>query len=93
MLEKICLILWEALKKELVIASFASNVARMETAFYCAEKTGRQISLVGRSMHRIFKAARQCGYSKKCYRTNRFPREAKKIAREKIVYLMYRKSG
>ena len=36
----------------------------METVFYCAEKTGRQISLVGRSMHRIYKAARQCGYLK-----------------------------
>ena len=34
----------------------------MDSAFYCAEKTGRQISLVGRSMHRIYKAARQCGY-------------------------------
>ena len=44
-----------SLKKRIVIASFASNVARMETAFYCAEKTGRQISLVGRSMHRILK--------------------------------------
>ena len=31
------------LKKRVIITSFASNVARMETAFYCAEKTGRQI--------------------------------------------------
>ena len=52
------------LKKRIIITSFASNVARMESAFYCAEKTGRQISLVGRSMHRIYKAARQCGYLK-----------------------------
>ncbi|MDB9825920.1 ribonuclease J [Candidatus Pelagibacter sp.] len=75
-----------SLKKRIVIASFASNVARMETAFYCAEKTGRQISLVGRSMHRIFKAARQCGYLKDVIEPID-PREAKKIAREKIVYL------
>ena len=53
----------ERLKKR-IITSFASNVARMETAFYCAEKTGRQISLVGRSIHRIYKAAKQCGYLK-----------------------------
>ena len=52
----------ERLKKRIIITSFASNVARMESAFYCAEKTGRQIALVGRSMHRIYKAARQCGY-------------------------------
>jgi len=66
-----------SLKKRIVIASFASNVARMETAFYCAEKTGRQIALVGRSMHRIFKAARQCGYLKNCIDPIE-PREAKK---------------
>ena len=52
----------ERLKKRIIITSFASNVARMETIFYCAEKTGRQISLVGRSMHRIFNAAKKCGY-------------------------------
>ena len=75
-----------SLKKRIVMASFASNVVRMETAFYCAEKTGRQISLVGRSMHRIFKAARQCGYLKNVIEPID-ARDAKKIAREKIVYL------
>ena len=76
----------ERLKKRIVITSFASNVARMETIFYCAEKTGRQISLVGRSMHRIFKAAKQCGYLKDIIDPID-PREAKNISREKIVYL------
>ena len=47
----------ERLKKRIIITSFASNVARMESAFFCAEKIGRQISLVGRSMNRIFKAS------------------------------------
>ena len=76
----------ERLKKRIIVTSFASNVARMETIFYCAEKTGRQISLVGRSMHRIFKAARQCGYLKNIIDPID-PREAKNISREKIVYL------
>ena len=74
------------LKKRIIMTSFASNVARMETVFYCAEKTGRQISLVGRSMHRIYKAARQCGYLKNVAEPID-AREAKKISREKIVYL------
>jgi len=74
------------LKKRIIITSFASNVARMETVFYCAEKTGRQISLVGRSMHRIYKAARQCGYLKNIIEPID-PREAKNISRDKIVYL------
>tara|TARA_Y100001935_G_scaffold246605_1_gene241455 strand:- start:177 stop:1835 length:1659 start_codon:yes stop_codon:yes gene_type:complete len=76
----------ERLKKRIIVTSFASNVARMETIFYCAEKTGRQISLVGRSMHRIYKAARQCGYLKDTINPID-PRDAKNFPREKIVYL------
>ncbi len=74
------------IKKRIIVTSFASNVARMETVFYCAEKTGRQISLVGRSMHRIYKAAKQCGYLQNIIDPID-PRDAKKISREKIVYL------
>ncbi len=76
----------QRLKKRVIITSFASNVARMESAFYCAEKTGRQISLVGRSMHRIFKAARTCGYLQNVIDPID-ARDAKNISREKIVYL------
>ena len=76
----------DRLKKRIIVTSFASNVARMETVFYCAEKTGRQISLVGRSMHRIYKAARQCGYLKDTIEPID-PRDAKNFSREKIVYL------
>ena len=74
----------ENLKKRIIVTSFASNVARMESVFYCAEKTGRQIALVGRSMHRIFKAARECGYLKNVIDPID-PRDAKKIGREKII--------
>ncbi len=77
---------FERLKKRIIVTSFASNVARMESVFYCAEKTGRHISLVGRSMHRIFKAARQCGYLKNVIDPID-SRDAKNISREKIVYL------
>ena len=74
------------LKKKIIVTSFASNVARMESIFYCAQKIGRQISLVGRSMHRIYKAAKQCGYLKNVIDPID-PREAKNISGEKIVYL------
>jgi len=77
---------FQRLKKRIIVTSFASNVARMESVFYCAEQTGRHISLVGRSMHRIFKAARQCGYLKNVIDPVD-PRDAKNISREKIVYL------
>ena len=76
----------EKKEKRIIVTSFASNVARMESIFYCAEKTGRQISLVGRSMHRIYNAARQCGYLSNLIEPID-PRDAKKIDRKKIVYL------
>ena len=78
--------LMSRLKKRIIVTSFASNVARMESIFYCAEKSGRQISLVGRSMHRIYKAAKECGYLKNIMKPID-SRDAKKISREKIVYL------
>ena len=74
------------LKKKILVTSFASNVARMETVFYCAQKTKRLISLVGRSMHRIYKAAKQCGYLQNVIEPID-PRDAKKIPRDKIIYL------
>ena len=76
----------QGLKKRVIVTSFASNVARMETVFYCAEQTKRQISLVGRSMHRIFKAAKECGYLKNIIEPID-PRDAKNIGRDKIIYL------
>ena len=73
-------------KKRIIVTSFASNVARMETIFYCAEKTGRQISLVGRSMQRIYKAAKKCGYLSNVMKPID-PRDANKVSRNKIIYL------
>ena len=70
----------------LLVTSFASNVARMESIFYCAKKTGRNICLVGRSMQRIYKAAKKCGYLKGLINPVE-PREAKKIEKNKIIYL------
>ena len=76
----------EVKTKRILVTSFASNVARMESIFYCAKKTGRSICLVGRSMHRIFKAARKCGYLKDLIEPLE-PRDAKKVSKNKILYL------
>ncbi len=72
--------------QRILVTSFASNVARMESIFYCAKKTGRSICLVGRSMHRIYNAAKKCGYLKGLIEPLE-PRAAKKIAKNKILYL------
>jgi ribonuclease J len=44
------------------VACFASNVARLETIAYAAAAHGRDVALVGRSLWRIEKAARENGY-------------------------------
>jgi ribonuclease J len=44
------------------VACFASNVARLETIAYAAAAHGREVALVGRSLWRIDKAARENGY-------------------------------
>jgi ribonuclease J len=70
----------------ILVTSFASNVARMESIFYCAKKTGRNICLVGRSMQRIYKAAKKCGYLKGLIEPLE-PRDAKKVPKNRILYL------
>ena len=80
------LTVFENIKKKIIVTTFASNVARMETVFKCAEKVGRHLSLVGRSMYRIYNTARECGYLQNI-KPPLDPRDAKKIPRDKIVYL------
>ena len=80
------LTIMENIKQRIVVTTFASNAARMETVFKCAEKVGRHLSLVGRSMHRIYNTAKECGYLQNL-KPPIDPRDAKKIPRNKIVYL------
>ena len=70
----------------ILVTSFASNVARMESIFYCAKKLGRNICLVGRSMQRIYKAAKQCGYLQGLIEPLE-SKDAKKVTKNKILYL------
>ncbi|MFW5679170.1 MAG: ribonuclease J [Pseudomonadota bacterium] len=45
-----------------VLTTFASNVARLQTAMHAATKAGRRVALIGRSMRRMVAAAKDCGY-------------------------------
>ena len=50
-----------SLKGKVAVACFASNVARMDSVIRAAEANGRQVCLVGRSMHRMAAAAKSVG--------------------------------
>jgi ribonuclease J len=71
-------------EKRVAFACFASNVARLETAAHAAAAHGREAALVGRSLWRIDKAARENGYLAD------LPRflsedEARQVPRDKVL--------
>ncbi len=49
-------------EQRVVIACFASNVARLETVAAVAKASKRQAALVGRSLWRMYEAAKETGY-------------------------------
>lgn len=51
-------------KEMVVVTTFASNLARLDTIIHAGQKAGRKVALSGRSMHRMFAAAQESGYLK-----------------------------
>lgn len=49
-------------KQLVVVTTFASNVARIETIAVAAREAGRRVVLAGRSLWRIVRAAQETGY-------------------------------
>ena len=50
--------------RRVLVTTFASNVARLQTLGDVARKTGRQLCVAGRSLDRIIAAGQSCGYLK-----------------------------
>src|SRR3954451_22913401 len=69
-----------------VLTSFASNVARMETAMLAAQAAGRELFVVGRSMRRMIDVAREVGYLQNVPPI-RDEREAELLPRNRVLYL------
>ncbi len=51
-----------AARGRVLVTTFASNAARLATLGEVARETGRKLCVAGRSLDRILKVARQCGY-------------------------------
>ncbi len=80
------------LKGRVAVTSFASNVARLDSIAHAARTHGRHLALVGRSMHKIVAAARDCGY------LGDFPptldaSEAAELPARKVLYLVTGSQG
>jgi len=49
-------------KNRVVVTTFASNIARLESIIRAGQKAGRHIAIAGRSLRRITTAAKESGY-------------------------------
>ena len=70
----------------MVLTTFASNIARLETAIHVAQAVGRHAAPVGRSMHRMIEAAREVGYLRELPPLLH-ERAAAELPRDKVLWL------
>ena len=75
-----------AAKGRVVVTTFASNAARLETIGRVAEETGRRVCVAGRSLDRILKVARATGYLRDFPETVRFD-EAMRLPRSEVLVI------
>ena len=52
----------QAESKRIIIATFASNISRIQQIIYCAEEHGRKVAFSGRSMLNYIGVAKELGY-------------------------------
>lgn len=73
-------------KQMVVVTTFASNIARVETIARAASANGRKVVMMGRSLWRITNAAREAGY---LHDVPEFleDKEAKRFPREKLLVI------
>ncbi|MHB9878444.1 ribonuclease J [Pacificimonas sp. ICDLI1SI03] len=69
-----------------LITTFASNAARVKTIGDIAKATGRQLCMVGRSLHRIVEVAKANGYLKD-FPTSIREDDAMKLPRDQVLIL------
>jgi len=74
------------LKNRVAVSCFASNLARVETVIEAATRNGRQVALVGRSMHKYSQAAKAVGYLQGLPKLVS-AEEAGYLPRDKVLYL------
>ena len=71
-------------KGRVVVTTFASNAARLQTLGRVANESGRRICVAGRSLDRILKVARATGYLKDFPEPVRFD-EAMRLPRNEVL--------
>jgi ribonuclease J len=76
----------EAARGRVLITTFASNAARLQTIGRVADETGRRVCVAGRSLDRILRVARATGYLLDFPEPIRFD-EAMRLPREELLII------
>ena len=71
-------------KGRVLVTSFASNAARLSTLGEVAKETGRKLCVTGRSLDRILKVAKACGYLKD-FPDTIDPETAMRLPRDRVL--------
>jgi len=74
------------LKNRVAVACFASNMARVESVIHAAERNGRHVALLGRSMFKYTEAAKTVGYLRDIPKLIS-AEDAGYLPRDKVLYL------
>ncbi|CAO5678815.1 MAG: Ribonuclease J [Holosporales bacterium] len=73
-------------KNRVVVSCFSSNIARVQTIAKIAEKVGRRVCLVGRSLVNMVSAAKETGYLKE-FPTPIDDQTAIRMPRNKVLFI------
>ncbi len=74
----------KGIKTRIMVTTFASNLARLQTLGEVAKATGRELCVAGRSLDRMIENAKATGYLKKFPEVIRFD-EAMQLPRGKVM--------
>jgi len=83
-------------KNRIFFTTISSNISRMQQAITAAEKTGRKVAFVGRSMEAKAEIAKRLGYLKYSSSIEVHARKAGKMPRDKVLFIIsgcYGQSG
>tara|TARA_Y100001934_G_scaffold281776_1_gene392720 strand:+ start:3104 stop:4771 length:1668 start_codon:yes stop_codon:yes gene_type:complete len=76
--------LFKSIENRILLTCFSSNIARLKSIALAAEKSGRHVGLVGRSLWRMHDCAKEVGLLEDCPRFLS-GKEASYVPRDKIV--------
>src|SRR5690606_16467527 len=74
-------------RQRVIIATFASNLHRIQQVFSSAEKHGRKVAVIGRSMEKTVDVARELGYLKSKPGLIVSAEEIRKLPAEKVLIM------